>query len=97
MSEAVEVYNRDYVMGERMETPNAGFSIVRMENYTELYDESGTRIITLPPQWSIFDIDVWCCGYKVGYQNGIKRGETAGRDNAREAVLGALGIRTGRR
>ena len=90
MNEAVQVVDKEHVLGEKMEVPNTDFYAVRRESYTELCNADGDQVCVLPPQWSLFDIEFWCSGYVVGVGAGEKRGAAAEREEMRKRVIETL-------
>jgi hypothetical protein len=77
---------------EPVEVPNTDFTAIRGDTYTTVIDENGTTVVVLPPNWSLFDIELWCQGYTIGYVQGFRAGKSAGRKQVSREITSALGI-----
>ena len=77
---------------EALEIPNTDYIAQKGEGYTAVVDRDGNRLATLPPQWTLFDIELWCAGYSIGRAQGIKAGRVYGQQDTQERLLSALGL-----
>lgn len=79
-------------MKEAMEIPNTDYLAQKGEGYTAVMDRDGNRLATLPPHWTLFDIELWCAGYSIGRAQGIKAGRVYGQQDLRCEILNTLGV-----
>lgn len=77
---------------EALEIPNTEYLAQKGEGYTAVMDRDGNRLATLPPQWTLFDIELWCAGYSIGRAQGIKAGRVYGQQDLRFEIMNALGV-----
>jgi hypothetical protein len=77
---------------EPIEIPNTDYKAARGESYVTVYNGNGQPVAYVHPDWSLFDLELWCRGFEAGYNQGHNAGRRDGRENVSRAIKDALGI-----